>query len=71
MTPAEKWHGKKSNLDRVHLFGSKAYAKRLEYIKKLDDRTKEYVSVGYRTKSEKNNCLERCDICRKQIQWSK
>lgn len=47
VTPYEKWKNRKPDLSNVQIFGSKAYAKNLGYLKKLDSRSKEYVFVGY------------------------
>ncbi|EZA51174.1 Copia protein, partial [Ooceraea biroi] len=46
-TPYEMWEKKKSDLKNLQLFGCEAYAKVLEPIKKLDQRSKRYVFIGY------------------------
>lgn len=46
-TPAEVWNGKKPDLSKVRLFGSVAYAKITKPIKKLEDRSKKHVMIGY------------------------
>lgn len=46
-TPAEMWNGKKPDLSKVCLFGRVAYAKITKPIKKLEDRNKKHVMVGY------------------------
>lgn len=47
VTPHEMWTGKEPDLGRLQIFGSVAYAKRLEYTKKLDQRSKRLIFVGY------------------------
>lgn len=48
VTPFEKWHKKKPSLLHIHTFGSRAYAHvPKELRRKLDDKAKEYVFVGY------------------------
>jgi Integrase core domain. len=49
VTPAELWHGKKPDLSRLQIFGTKTYALNLWYLKKLQKRIKPYVFVGYAT----------------------
>ncbi|CAB0007815.1 unnamed protein product [Nesidiocoris tenuis] len=48
-TPAEMWFKRKPNLSRLQIFGSTAYAKNLKHLKKLDDRAKKFIFVGYAT----------------------
>lgn len=43
----QKWENKKSNLKRIKLFGCNAYAKVLESLKKLDERSRKYTFVEY------------------------
>jgi len=48
MTPFERWHKRKSSLQHIHVFGSKAYAHvSKELRRKLDEKAKEFVFVGY------------------------
>lgn len=47
VTPYEKWNDKEPDLSNLRLFGSTAYAKNLEQLRKLDDRSKKLVFVGY------------------------
>lgn len=46
-TPAEKWYNERPNLENLQIFGCTAYAKVLGYRKKLDNRSKKYILVGY------------------------
>jgi hypothetical protein len=46
-TPSEKWYGKKPDMNRIKLFGCKAYAKKLTQLKKFESRTIESIFVGY------------------------
>lgn len=45
--PIEMWTQKPQDLSNIELFGTIAYAKINEYLKKLDNRAKESVFVGY------------------------
>lgn len=47
VTPAEKWFNKKPDLSRLQIFGCDAYAKVLGHLKKLDERSKKYIFIGY------------------------
>jgi len=48
MTPFERWHKRKPSLQHIHVFGSKAYAHvPKELRRKLDEKAKELVFVGY------------------------
>ncbi|GJQ86999.1 hypothetical protein Trydic_g12582 [Trypoxylus dichotomus] len=46
-TPFEVWMNEKPNVKYMQVFGAEVYAKQLGYLKKLDERSKEYVFVGY------------------------
>lgn len=47
-TPFERWHKKKPSLKNIHIFGSKVYAHvPKELRKKLDEKAKELIFVGY------------------------
>jgi hypothetical protein len=46
-TPAEKRYGEKLDLNRIRLFGCKAYGKKLTQLKKFESRTVESIFVGY------------------------
>lgn len=46
-TAVEKWTNKKPNLSGLAIFGNTAHAKVVSPLKKLDDRTKEYIFIGY------------------------
>jgi len=46
-TPIEMWTGRKPDLRKLKLFGCRAYAKTLTHVKKLDERSKEMIFVGY------------------------
>lgn len=46
-TPLENWTSQKPDLTRLHIFGCNAYTKTLTPLKKLDDRCKSYIFVGY------------------------
>lgn len=57
VTPIEVWTGKRPNLSKMLVFGCTVYAKKLGYIKKLDERSEKckfigYSTVGYRLYSE-------------------
>lgn len=48
MTPFERWYKKRPSLQYIHIFGSKAYAYiPKELRRKLDEKAKELVFVGY------------------------
>lgn len=47
VTPYEAWTSRKPNLDNIAIFGCVAFAKRNNYLKKLDERSKEFIFVGY------------------------
>lgn len=49
VTSAEKWFNKKPNLSRLQIFGSTVFAKILGPMKKLDNRSKKCIFVGYGT----------------------
>jgi hypothetical protein len=49
VTPAEKWHGKRPDLSKLHVFGTKVYTKILGPLKKLENRGQEGIFVGYHT----------------------
>lgn len=46
-TAFEKWMGKKPNLSRLQVFGSKVFVRVTKPLKKLESRSEEYVFVGY------------------------
>lgn len=52
-TPAKNWLGNKLNIKNLQIFGCN-YCKKLEYVRKLDKRSKKYTMTGYFTK---RNCL--------------
>lgn len=47
ITPAEKWYGKRPDLSNLQVFGGKVYTKVLGKLKKLDNRGKEGIFIGY------------------------
>lgn len=47
VTPTEKWTNRKPTLKYLQVFGSEAYSKNLEYLHKLDKRSKKYILVGF------------------------
>lgn len=47
VTPADLWFGKQPDLSRLKIFGSVAYSIVLGKVKKLDERTKKLIFVGY------------------------
>lgn len=47
VTPVEKWTLRKPNLSNLQVFGCNAYAKVLGQTKKLDERSRKYIFVGY------------------------
>jgi hypothetical protein len=57
-TPAEKWYGKKPDLNRIRLFGCKAYAKKLTQLK-FESRTKEAYLWGIQTMATVCGTLKR------------
>ena len=62
VTPAEMWFQRKPDLSGIQMFGGKAYAKCLTYTRKLDDRTNDYVFIGYGL-----NCYRLWDANRRKI----
>lgn len=48
-TPFEKWTGTRPDLSRLQVFVSKVFAKNLGHLKKLEDRRKPYIFIGYAT----------------------
>lgn len=46
-TPFEMWNERKPNLKYVQLFGTTAHAKQTGYLKKLDERSKKLIFIGY------------------------
>lgn len=46
-TPYEIWTNRKPNFKRLQIFGSEAYAKVLGPLKKLEERSKKYIFIGY------------------------
>lgn len=46
-TPIEMLTNDKPDLSRLQIFGSISHAKVLSYVKKLDERSKKYILVGY------------------------
>lgn len=46
-TPYEAWHGRKSAVDYLHIFGYPAFIKDLNHVGKLDDRSTPGVVIGY------------------------
>lgn len=48
LTPYERWHGEKSSLNNVHIFGATVYAKIPdEKRNKLDDKSTKLTFIGY------------------------
>lgn len=47
ITPNQLWTGRKLDLSNCRVFGCKAYAKELGNMKKLDERSKQLIFVGY------------------------
>lgn len=58
-TPYENWHGRPPSMKRLQIFGSRAFVKKLGHLKKLEDRSEEFIFVGYTNNSyrlfDKNN----------------
>lgn len=46
-TPFEQWYNRKPNIKHLKVFGARVFAKTNSYLKKLDDRSQEYIFVGY------------------------
>jgi transposase InsO family protein len=46
-TPYEAWHGRSPSVTHLRLFGCLAFAKELNQVKKLDDRSRPGVFIGY------------------------
>lgn len=46
-TPYQMWYDKKPNLKYLQIFGISAYAKKLGHLKKLEERSKKFIFVGY------------------------
>ena len=58
-TPYELWEQKKPNIEHLKIFGSKAYSLTpKEKLRKLDNRSKEYVFVGYDYQSKGYRLLD-------------
>lgn len=58
-TPYERWYKKKPSLQHIYTFGSKAYAHiPKEFRRKLDEKAKEYVFVGYAEDSKGYRLLD-------------
>lgn len=66
ITPAEMWFQRKPDLSGIQMFGAKAYAKCLTYTRKLDDRTNDYVFIGYGL-----NCYRLWDAKKRKIVLSR
>jgi len=47
MTPYEAWHGRAPSVSHLKVFGCVAYIKDLSHLRKLDDRGKSGVFIGY------------------------
>lgn len=47
VTSNQLWTGEKPNLSNCRVFGCKAYAKELGYLKKLDERSNQLIFIGY------------------------
>lgn len=51
ITPYEKWTGRKPNLRNLRIFGSTAYIKVLRNVRKLDEKSRKLIFVGYANNS--------------------
>ncbi|KAJ8872178.1 hypothetical protein PR048_025780 [Dryococelus australis] len=58
LTPAELWFGKKPDHSNLKLFGCVAYAKNLKRLKKLDDRSKRLMMIGYSMNGYRHGILK-------------
>lgn len=47
VTPAKKWFGHKPNLSNLAVFGTVVYTKMLGHLKKMDNRGRKGIFVGY------------------------
>ena len=47
MTPYEVWHGRAPTVTHLRTFGCLCFAKELNQVKKLDDRSRPGVFIGY------------------------
>jgi hypothetical protein len=58
MTQFEAWHGRKSAVSHLRVFGCLAFTKELGHIGKLDDRSTPRVFIGYAEGSKAYNILD-------------
>jgi hypothetical protein len=58
MTPHEAWHGRKSTVSHLRVFGCLAFTKELGHISKLDDRSTPGVFIGYAEGSKAYDILD-------------
>ena len=57
-TPYETWHGRKSTVSHLRVFGCLVFAKELGHINKLDDRSTPVVFIGYAEGSKAYDILD-------------
>jgi hypothetical protein len=57
-TPYEAWHGRKSTVSHLRVFGCLAFVKELGHIGKLDDRSTLRVFIGYAEGSRAYHILD-------------
>ncbi|CAB0000708.1 unnamed protein product, partial [Nesidiocoris tenuis] len=65
-TPAEIWYERKPDYSRLRQFGTIAYVKNLKSHKKLDERAKKLIFIGYHT-----NCYRLWDNDKRKIVYSR
>jgi hypothetical protein len=58
MTSYEAWHGRKSAVSHLRVFGCLAFGKELGHIGKLDDRSTRGVFIGYAKGSKPYRILD-------------
>jgi hypothetical protein len=57
-TPYEAWHGCKTAVSHLRVFGCLAFGKELDHIGKLDDRSTPGVFIGYAEGSKAYHILD-------------
>ena len=66
--PYEAWHGRKPVVSHLRVFGSLAFAKELNHVGKLDDRSTPGVFIGY-AEGVKAYCILDPATQRVRISW--
>jgi hypothetical protein len=69
-TPYEAWHGRKSVVSHLRVFGYLAFSKELGHIGKLDDRSTPGVFIGYAEGSNAYRILDPGTVCARDARRS-